>query len=320
MCKIKKIHKRVSNFFFDLFHFGLWIAVTNALWPLIFKLPRDVGEKIMQKKHKSVFLYINKIIGSSLKDFYPLCDEVEYKNDAPIWFCWLQGEVAMPDAVKICYKAIQRNSNGHSVNLITNQNYFDYCSIPDYIVKLHKNNKILPAHFADILRTCLLYEHGGVWVDATLLITKPLPKECFSSNFYSCKLVNQGLYVSEFKWSNFFLCSPAHSPLFAFVRICFFEYLKKQNRFVDYFMMDYFMKLGMNTSSIICNDVERLAYNNPQVHSLSKLLNTKCSEKEFMNFFKQETYAFKLLKFVKVKKNADSSKTFFDYLQSLYLI
>ena len=320
MYKIKRTCKHILNFFFDLFHFGVWIAVTNALWPLFFKLPRSIGEKIIQKKHKSVFLYINKTIGSLIKDFFPLCDVVENKNDAPIWFCWLQGEDAMPDIVKICYNAIQRNSNGHSVNLITNQNYFDYCLIPDYIVKLHKSNKILPAHFADILRTCLLYEHGGVWVDATLLVTRPLPKECFSSRFYSCRMVNHGLYVSEYMWSNFFLCAPAYSPLFGFVRKCFFEYLKKQNRFVDYFMMDYFMKLGIDTFPEIRDDVEQLDYNNLQVHSLSKLLNTICSEEKFKEFFKQETYVFKLFKFVKMKKKENSSKTYFEHLKSLYQV
>ncbi len=320
MLKIKKIYKLVSNFFFDFFSFGIWISVTNALWPLFFKLPRSISEKIMQKKHKSVFLYINKIIGTSLKNFYPLCDVVENKNDAPIWFCWLQGVDAMPDAVKICYNAILRNSNGHPVNLITGQNYIDYCSIPNYIVKLHESNKILPAHFADVLRTCLLYEKGGAWVDATLLISKPLPNECFTSRFYSCKTVNQGLYVSEYMWSNFFLCAPAHSPLFAFVRTCFFEYLKKQKRFVDYFMMDYFIKLGMENHSVICEDIKQLVYNNPQVHSLSKLLNTTCSEDDFKDFFNQETYVFKLFKYAKIKKQESSSKTFFEHLQSMYLI
>ncbi len=59
---------------------------------------------------------------------------------------------------------------------------------------------------------------------------------------------------------NFFLSSHNKSLLFSFVRDMFYEYLKKEERFVDYFMMDYFIYIAYkslpNIQKLIDDDPE----------------------------------------------------------------
>ena len=76
----------------------------------------------------------------------------------------------MPDIVKACYNAMHRFSDGHPVILITEKNYKDYVNIPDYIIRKQQSGEIDLTHFSDILRMMLLAQHGGIWMDSTLLI------------------------------------------------------------------------------------------------------------------------------------------------------
>ena len=40
------------------------------------------------------------------------------------------------------------------------------------------------AHFTDIIRLALLYNYGGVWIDATILLTDYLPQEYFEMDYF----------------------------------------------------------------------------------------------------------------------------------------
>lgn len=82
--------------------------------------------------------------------------------------------------------------------------------------------------------------------------------------------------------------------MFDFVRMCFFEYLKKEVFFIDYFMMDYFMCLGYEYVKEIREAVEHVPMNNIQIHSLSHLINKPCDDNEFKRFISQDTFLFKL--------------------------
>ena len=47
---------------------------------------------------------------------------------------------------------------------------------------------IIPkAQFTDIIRLALLDKYGGVWIDSTMFETGELPKEVFSSEFFTYK-------------------------------------------------------------------------------------------------------------------------------------
>ncbi len=102
-----------------------------------------------------------------------------------IWQCWLQGEGQMPRLVRRCTESVRRHAApGQKVVLITEANYADYVTLPGHIVAARQAGRIADAQFSDLLRIWLLADYGGFWIDATCLMTAPIP-ECISrANFF----------------------------------------------------------------------------------------------------------------------------------------
>lgn len=288
---MEKYFKRIRNFFIDTFYFGLYIAITNAMWPILAKMPLSFVEKVMERKKKIVNSYIIKKTKSVLDSYSTYRSNPKYIHNACIWVCWLQGETQMPDVVRKCFDSIKRHSSGHEVILITLENYSRYINLPSFIIDAYEKKNIGQAHFADIVRTVLLAERGGCWIDSTILMTADINEEVFNNPFYSCRFKQNKLYVTENIWSNFFLASQPGSIVFLFVRDMFYEYLKKQNRFIDYFMMDYIIRLGYDLIPEIKNEIEQVSFNNENVHDLIKHLNLPV---ESLNAIIDGTYIHKL--------------------------
>lgn len=117
----------------------------------------------------------------------PTDDEEELPvEDYRVWTMWWQGEKQMPPIVRATYKSIRRASSKEVV-LITKDNYQLYVSFPDFIVDKIKRGCITMMQLSDIVRASLLYEHGGMWIDSTMLCAKPMPETIFSSDLFTIK-------------------------------------------------------------------------------------------------------------------------------------
>lgn len=305
MNKVKKLAIRISECRKDTKEFGLTISLTSFLWPLFQFFPFCFSNWIMKKKHKKVLEYISVKYNDIIKHFH-FESETQPDFNGAIWFCWLQGEANMPSTVQFCLKTLKKHANNHPVIVIDLINYDTYVTIPRYIIQKYERGEIKNAHFADIIRTCLLYEHGGLWIDSTLLVTNPFPEELFKRPFYSCKSNNKSLFITQCKWSNFFLYAPKHSAIFAFTREIFFAYIKREKRFIDYFLMDYIMYLGYITYPKMKKIIDAVPINNKNVHNLSPILNHKLDINIWTQLTKN-TYLFKLnWKTIYVEKTGDN--------------
>ena len=214
-------------------------------------------------------------------------------KDAPIWFFWLQGEEQLPLIPKLCLQSIRKHANGHEVIVLTADNYKEYVSIPDTLIEMYRLGRIKAAHFADILRVNLLAQQGGLWLDATMLVTKDLPQDIFEMPFFSVKTENQGYFVSQCRWAVFCLGAAKGNPLFVQLASLFEQYLTTTDLFVDYFMFDNFIDLLYRRYPIIREQIDALPLNNPRVHDMAPLLCSHVSDKDFEGLVK-DTYLFKL--------------------------
>lgn len=161
------------------------------------------------------------------------------KNDGPIWMFWWQGIHAMPPIVRKCYDLASHHApKAHPVVLLTEQNYDKYVNVPEYIVRKVKSGIITLTHFSDILRMSLLYEHGGLWMDATLYSADIIPENIFNQEFFSVRTPYEGDWVSRCLWTGFFIGGVKAHPLFGFVRQLFFDYWKDHDELLDYFLID----------------------------------------------------------------------------------
>jgi hypothetical protein len=109
----------------------------------------------------------------------------------------------MPPIIRACYDSVQKYRGQHPVHLITKSNCADFVSIPYHIMKKLNSGLITVTHFSDILRTVLLYEYGGIWMDATILVTEAI--DFNNLKFYTMKETLKTDNISKARWAGFFL-------------------------------------------------------------------------------------------------------------------
>lgn len=282
----------IKNFIKKVVRFGLYIPVTNLIL--------TYGQKYFSAKTLSNILKkrtykIQDILSKSIS--FP--SDLEYTDtnnegkDAPIWFCWLQGENDLPIIPQLCLQSIRKHAGGHKVIVLTIDNYTEYVKIPNTLVEMYHAGKIKPAHFTDILRINLLAQQGGLWLDATMLVTKDIPQEIFEYPFFSIKTENKGYFVSQCRWAVFCLGTQKGNPLFTHLASLFEQYITKTDVFVDYFLFDNFIYMLYKRYPMIKEQIDNLPLNNPCVHDLAPLL-CECVSDEKFDSITKETYLFKL--------------------------
>ncbi len=89
-----------------------------------------------------------------------------------IWTLWLQGETAAPPIVRHCLESWRTLNPEWDVRCLDADTIRQYVDIPDAFNPDLKD--ITATSFSDMVRLLLLYEYGGVWVDATCFCNKPL--------------------------------------------------------------------------------------------------------------------------------------------------
>lgn len=282
----------VKNFVRKVARFGLYIPVTNLIltYGQRFFSAKALSRMVAKRTRK-----IQDILSQSIT-FPATLEDTSIKGsgkEAPIWFFWLQGEENLPLIPKLCLQSIRKHANGHEVIVLTADNYRDYVTIPETLLEMYRAGRIKAAHFADILRINLLAQQGGLWLDATMLVTSDLPQEIFDMPFFSIKTKNQGYFVSQCRWAVFCLGAAKGNPLFVQLASLFEQYLTTTDLFVDYFLFDNFIDMLYQRYPVIREQIDALPLNNPRVHDMAPLLSNKVTEEEFVNLTK-DTYLFKL--------------------------
>lgn len=117
----------------------------------------------------------------------------------------VSGETAMPEIVKICYNSIVSNIHDRPVHLLTKDNIASHVTLPNYIYDRLNRGELSYTHFSDILRICLLFDKGGIWMDSTLLITDSISIPA-PDYFHSIKIVTgSNTTISAYRWATFSL-------------------------------------------------------------------------------------------------------------------
>ena len=280
----------VRNLFRKILKFGLFIPVSNLM--LLYGrriLPERFLDRIFLKRNKHIECIIDKVSKTQIVSVHS--EKPEGKS--PIWFFWMQGVDAMPKIPALCLKYLHKNANGHSIVVLDRHNIREYANIPDYIFSLLESGSMTRTHFSDILRLALLSEHGGFWVDATMLVVKPLPETIFSEPLFTIKNWPQGLYVSECRWTGFCLASWKGNVLTSNAYQMLIDYWKNTDVQVDYFIIDYIFDILYNKSEDVMEAIDKVPYSNERLHDLAPILCNKF-DKDAFSELTADTYMFKL--------------------------
>ena len=311
---MKRFVEIIKRFCLYLFNFGPRLTFYYIVYP------RFGGRKAIFRRHEEIKRYIKLNFASVLNkykdDVYP---ESQSFDNRKIWVCWLQGEANMLEIVRTCYNSVKANANGREVVLITNENVEKYISIPKFIKDKVNNGKMSRTHFADYIRISLLKNYGGLWIDATVLVTDKINVDC-KLPFFSIKQKPDSIhFVSQYRWAVWILgCSPQIGKiLFDCLENLFKAYLNKHSLFIDFFLFDYFLAVMYDEIPLVKKLVDNFPYNNPNAYELGNLLNKEFNEDAFLQLKNNNTFHKLSWKQPYFMHTADDKPTFYSVISKL---
>ncbi|MDE6246918.1 MAG: capsular polysaccharide synthesis protein [Muribaculaceae bacterium] len=161
---------------------------------------------------------------------------------------WYQGEDNAPDLVKACFRSMRKNLKQKLIVLDENT-LFDWISLPDFIIDKWKKGIIPHTQFSDICRVELLYQHGGLWFDATDYITAPVPQFIMDEDvfLYGAGEKIRGAYAFI---QSCFIRGKKGNPLLGIWREANFIYWKEEMSKIDYFVHHLMLRLSTEVNPI----------------------------------------------------------------------
>jgi len=200
------------------------------------------------KNEHEIFAYEARCCGEKLYKRYknlieaPL-DPAPQESHLPhrdIWIFWGQGMDNAPIVVKKCYASVQKYCKEYRIHLLDNENISEYVTLPEYILRLYDGGKgiLRAALFSDILRTELLIQYGGIWIDATLLLTSELPEYITHKPMFLYR--ETFLNISDYLFSSYLISCEKGNPYMKRVKELLYAYLSDHSS-VPISMADYLL-------------------------------------------------------------------------------
>ena len=217
----------------------------------------------------------------------------------------------------MCFAAMNRYRGDHPLHIITRHNYTEYIDLPEHITQKVREGTLSLTHFSDILRLYLLYHYGGLWLDATMLVTGIIPEEIFRREYYSIKTgFNPKSYaVTMGRWASFLQAAHRNNMLCKFALDFHLEYWKKQTMPVDHILIDYIFALAYEDFPDCRQMLNLVPVNNRDAESLAPVLNHEWDSRKFEQLTEATTF-FKLTWRRKFEKVIDGRETMYGHIYS----
>ena len=225
---------------------GLYMCLREAkkaVWPIWWTRSRAAIEQIQAER-------ASKYLWRRYKDLIvkPLDETQEAKEPTRIiWMCWLQGIENAPEIVKKCVESVKRNMPQYEVRVLTAENIFDYVTLPEHIVRKYQKGTITFTHFSDILRTALLVQHGGIWLDATVLMTDAIPAQMTDASLFL--LQKSKLQIIPHMGSSWYIVAQKGNAVLKRVLELLSAYWARENKLRDYYLFHLFFYLAITQNT-----------------------------------------------------------------------
>lgn len=175
--------------------------------------------------------YLHKYIDYAVKKSF---ETKEINEPYRIWQYWEQGLENAPEIVQACLNSVVKYNPNIERVIISPKNVREYVNIPEFIYKLKEKGIIKLAQFSDILRTYLLVEHGGCWIDATVLLTAPLPQYITNADLFVFK-ADEKSDLDGLNMASYFISAKPNNKILCQCQNFFEKYWKENNFLVNYF-------------------------------------------------------------------------------------
>ena len=151
---------------------------------------------------KSWAAFVELYYNDKLETF-SLQPKKEFYGEKIIWQYWGQGviESQLPESVKLYFKSIDKHCVDYKIIRLDDDNVHEYLDLPEFVWDKKTLSDFKPAFFSDILRLALLDVYGGIWLDATIYLTAPLPNMLQDNDFFMYQRAESA--HNKQQWHNF---------------------------------------------------------------------------------------------------------------------
>ena len=235
----------------------------KAVWPVWWTHSKAAIDQIQAERASS---YLLRHYGALITK--PL--EETATNPEPtriVWLCWLQGMEQAPDIVKQCVASVKHYMPEYRLQVLTAENIAQFVELPEHIWVKYKNGTITFTHFSDILRTALLVQHGGIWLDATVLLTGTLPTKWTEADLFF--LQKSVLNATPHAGSSWMLAARKGNPVLQRVLDLLCAYWVRENKLRDYYLFHLFLYLILTHNTQGAEALKAMTYvPNVDAHTL----------------------------------------------------
>lgn len=270
------------------------------------------------RKHEIMLDYFEKRYGEFFNSysFTATVPDDDPAMRGKVWACWWQGEDNAPAIVKRCLQSVRSAAGEHEVIVLNDNNYREYADMPDWIVDKYNKGIISRTQFSDVLRFTLLSQHGGIWLDATMYCSAPLPSDAFERDLFTISRPDcDHMSVAAGRFSDFcFGCNYESRRIFATIRDACYRYWETNDTLVDYLTNDYMIVLMQKLDpEYIGRAFAAIKPSNPRMADLLVHLNDPYDVKLWKEITSQ-TSLFKLSWKTPAVVEAGGKKTFYGKL------
>lgn len=264
--------KKLTALWNKVKEYGIDIAFFDALCRIC------NNASLNEKKHRRILRWIHMHLGKEIlalqKEMTGEAEEECIAEDAPIWIYWKQGFSNAPELVKHCLNSVKKHCGNHPVIELSDDNLHEYVTIPDYIME-KAGGVVTFAQLSDIIRLTLLSSYGGIWMDATIFMSREFDAEMYRYRLYSNKLAyreEDSKYVSKNRWSAFFLACGRNNKTIKLCKEVFYLYHRNYGKkeILDYFLIDYVICYLYENRPDTKSAIDQLPENNKFIYWLQK--------------------------------------------------
>jgi hypothetical protein len=214
----------------------------------------------------------------------------------------------MPELVRACYRSVQDNCGEHPVRLIDSHNFTHFVKLTEQQEELFTNGRLSITELSDIIRSLLLYQRGGIYLDSTIYMVAPFSDEIYSYPMYTVHHGKQG-YLCNGLWTTFFWAAVPHLPFFQYLVEYQTAYWSNEAYSISYFIYDSMIKNLYQDYSDVAKILNRIPINNSHFSLLMENLSNPY--KDWLKIKKSFpcTYIFKLSQKHQYPKKTTSGET-----------
>lgn len=277
--------------------------------------------------YKNLLIWQNDIIQLAKRyEIENITPEKVYKKEfkkTPVWIMWYQGFNNAPELVKMCVKSIQMHlpQDKVEIHFLTKDNLNQYIKLPNYLKTNIKDNVTA---LSNIIRAALLYNYGGLWIDATYLFIEDFSLDnILNKDFWAIREEytsdNKELSFNNFTYN--FMYSKPNNDMLKYIYKMLCNYWKHYNYLKHYFLKDGIIFYGYQNNCFSKKWIDNLNQEQTNMYSFCSDINNIYSDQELLKKRGNDyTICFKLShRFYNLKEKQNNELTFYGYFKQKYL-